>query len=725
MKRREFIILTSVGAASAGVLSSCGHPDEKLIPVFVPDDEYIPGIDYWKASTCGMCSAGCGIVVRTREHKANKIEGNPQHPLNNGALCARGQAGLQLLYNPDRIRGPLKLTGSRGSGEFASITWEEAVKTLATKLREAKGQRDSIAFATTRPHGVTGLAAEVLAAACDSKHLIVTGLSNEPETLASYRRSYGVDGIPLFDIANATYLLSFGARFLETWHSPVMYSLAYAEFRRSAGRVRGKLVQVEPRMSLTGGNADEWLPAATGTEGLLALAIAQVISRENLGNTAAKPSFLSSSLDDYAPEKIAERIDIPAEKIMRIAREFAKSERPLAIAGGSAGDLDAIHYLNRVVGNIGKSGGVITEAAAQFDPLSSFRAKPANWSSSIEVLAGSGQVKALLVHHSNPAYERPATIESLRAIPFIASFSTLMDETTRMADLVLPDSTYLESWDLKASYPSTTKRIVTLSAPVVTPEFDTRQTADVLIATLREMGEATQGFESSEAIVRKATAALRSQSGSITAENDDDFWTAFAERGVWSSEQPAKPKTAPAANGDRKQGETTKSPAIESVAKQSQAESSSEFPLTLLAYEHAALGFGEHSNLPALQELPDPMTSVIWGSWVEINPKTASSLGVADGDLVEVRTAHGSVRVPAIVHQAIRPDVIAMPAGQGHTSHGSYSQNKGANVAALFPKNGDSFPQPGLVNGAISKVPGDSRLVRFGTNLPERPETHR
>ncbi|HEU4390520.1 MAG TPA: molybdopterin-dependent oxidoreductase, partial [Blastocatellia bacterium] len=362
MKRREFIILTSVGAASAGVLSSCGHPDEKLIPALIPDDEYVPGIDYWKASACGMCPAGCGIIVRTREHKANKIEGNPQHPLNSGTLCARGQAGLQLLYNPDRIKGPLKLAGSRGSGEFSPITWDEAVKTLAAKLRDAKSQRDSIVIATARPRGVTGVAAEALAVACNSKQLVATDLSNEPETIASYRRSYDVDGIPHFDIANATYLLSFGARFLETWHSPVMYSLAYAEFRRSTGRARGKLVQVEPRMSLTGGNADEWLPAATGTEGLVALAIAQVIIRENLATNPPKPGFLNEPLDEFAPEKIAERIDLPAEKVVRIAREFAKSERPLAIGGGPAGNLDAVHYLNRVVGNIGKSGGVITEA---------------------------------------------------------------------------------------------------------------------------------------------------------------------------------------------------------------------------------------------------------------------------------------------------------------------------------------------------------------------------
>src|SRR5262245_33147220 len=111
MKRREFIILTGAGAETITLLSACGHPENKLIPVFIPDDDYVPGLDYWKATSCSMCSAGCGILVRTREHKANKIEGNPVHPVNRGALCARGQAGIQVHYNPDRIRGPKKRTG--------------------------------------------------------------------------------------------------------------------------------------------------------------------------------------------------------------------------------------------------------------------------------------------------------------------------------------------------------------------------------------------------------------------------------------------------------------------------------------------------------------------------------------------------------------------------------------------------------------------------------------
>ena len=171
MKRREFIILSGIGATSASLLSACGHPEEKLIPALIPDDEFVPGIDYWKASTCGMCPAGCGIIVRTREHKANKIEGNPLHPVNRGALCARGQAGLEVLYNPDRIKGPMKRVGERGEGKWEEISWDEAIKTLADKLREIKanGGGDNICFASTDSRGVIAVALELFRSAYNAR----------------------------------------------------------------------------------------------------------------------------------------------------------------------------------------------------------------------------------------------------------------------------------------------------------------------------------------------------------------------------------------------------------------------------------------------------------------------------------------------------------------------------------------------------------------------------
>ncbi|HXG93691.1 MAG TPA: molybdopterin-dependent oxidoreductase [Blastocatellia bacterium] len=710
MKRREFIKLTSVGATGATLLSACGHPENKLIPVFIPDNEYVPGLDYWKASVCAICSAGCGIVVRTRERKANKIEGNPLHPVNRGALCARGQAGLQVLYNPDRIRSPLKRTGERGSGQFAEISWDEAIRTLAEKLREikAQGRAASVAFLIGNRASASRLAAEHLLSAYGSDALYTASGSGDLAA-SSYAMSYQSAGPPFFDIANATYLLSFGARFLETWLSPVMYSLAYGEFRRASGKARGKFIHVEPRMSLTAANADEWLPARPGSEELVAMAISQVIVREGLIKDA--PVLASAaSLDSYAPEKTAEQTDIPAEKIIRIAREFAAAERPLAIGGG-AESMQAINHLNTMVGNLNKPGGVFLHEKTFLNPVETLRPDTTPAPKMLnEAALENGHVSALLIHEANPVYTAARLTDKIKAIPFIASFSSFMDETTQLADLILPDNSYLESWDLRVAPGLKDEAVFTLMQPVVKPEFDTRQTADVLIALSRELGDAARPipFESSEQIVRRAAAELHKAGGSINAASDEEFWKAFVERGVWTG------RLATESSADK----TIAAPAIEQRNQETVNVNESEYPFTLLAYEHSMLGLGEQANLPLLQEMPDPMTSVMWGSWVEINPKAAAGLGIADGDLVEVATPHGSVRAPAVLYPAIRPDVIAMPFGQGHTSYGRYASARGANALSLINL-GMALE---TVRAKIAKISGGAKLIRFGTDEWERME---
>ena len=185
-----------------------------------------------------MCDAGCGILVRTREHKANKIEGNPAPPGQSRRAVRAGPGGVQLLYNPDRLRAPLKRTGERGRGEFEEIGWDEAYKNARRKIREIKarpGRAGSVVLYDRRPARRIRLAAEHLLSAYGSSAISRASIASEYWASSSYEASYNTTAIPLFDIANASYLLSFGARFLETWHSPVMYSLAYGEFRRVAG----------------------------------------------------------------------------------------------------------------------------------------------------------------------------------------------------------------------------------------------------------------------------------------------------------------------------------------------------------------------------------------------------------------------------------------------------------------------------------------------------------
>jgi len=718
MKRREFIILSGIGATSASLLSACGHPEEKLIPAFIPDDEYVPGIDYWKASTCGMCPAGCGIIVRTREHKANKIEGNPLHPVNRGALCARGQAGLEVLYNPDRIKGPMKRIGERGEGKWEEISWDEAIKALADKLREVdpSSYNAEALFVTTDTRGVTAHVGHRLMESRRKDAYVVSPLFNDIGADVGYPGD-----APVFDLANSTYLISFGARFLETWRSPASYSRAYGEFRGSSGKPRGKFTQVETRMSLTAANADEWLAPAPGTEHLVALALAQVIVRENLSQSAVSLDF-AKELDEYSPENTASITDIPAQKLIRLAREFAKAERPLAIGALPSRSMVAVTLLNAIVGNLNKKGGVLLPErhyeyygplrmlapVDRFKELSHTRFPEARKIHSWRVM---------MVHAFNPVFVTPGIREDILRIPFIASFSSFIDETTELADLVLPDHSDLERWDLKSTYPTTGGMVVSLTQPVIEPQFNTRQTADVLLALARELGGETAAalpYESAKEIVEKGAADFGAHSGRADV---DTAWSELIERGMAEAVEEFR-----ASAGDAAKNQLGAAILNGLKGMKSAHEEDPDYPLTAIIYEQSSFGDGSFANVPALQELPDPMTSAMWGSWVEINPKTASSMGISDGNIVDVQTPNGSVRLPALLYPGIRPDVLAIPFGQGHSGYGRYAKGRGSNAASLFAPSDGGATLGATSRARLLKTNSSAELIRFGTDLQELME---
>src|SRR5713101_2707006 len=293
MDRRNFIKLTAITGTSA-TLASCGNPENLLIR-FIPEEELVPGIAVWKPSVCPLCQAGCGLQVRVMEGEAEvvrngqsgiirtglakKLEGNPSHPVNRGKLCPRGQAAIQVTYHPGRVPHPLKRTGPRGAGQFQPVTWDEALLELTGRLdtlAAANGQR-ALAF-LTRPR--RGHRRELIAQFLErfgAPPPMEFELFGEDVLRHANALSFGRAQLPTFDLPRTRYLMVFGADFLGTWNSPVSQNIGYGEMRQGRLGVRAKFVQVEPRMSQTGANADEWIPVRPGTEGVVALGLAHVI----------------------------------------------------------------------------------------------------------------------------------------------------------------------------------------------------------------------------------------------------------------------------------------------------------------------------------------------------------------------------------------------------------------------------------------------------------------
>lgn len=712
--RRDFIKLIGAGGVGAGagflLGESIKHPVEHLIPYPVPPEEYSPGIVTWYHSVCGMCPAGCGISVRIREGRAKKIEGNPLHPVSQGALCALGQAGLQALYNPDRITAPSRLGGERGSGAFVEVTWDEALAAVAQRLGplRASGRGGRVWMLSSGQRGHRGRLQREFLAALGSDRLVRYDFAHPQTLYAANRRFFGESVLPYYDLKNADYLLSFGADFLGTWISPVLHSLGYGHGRQGRLDKRSRLVQVEPRLSLTGASADEWIPAHPGTEGVLALGLARHIVAAGYGGPDA--DAWRAALATYTPARVAEQTGVPAATIERLADEFAHHERALAIGGGAAAShrngvdaLVAVNALNYLAGNIGQPGGVV------FNPAPPAGEAPGQegYRGVLDLIeaANRGLVEVLIVDGANPLYSLPAAAgfdDALAKIPLVVSLGSFMDETTARADLILPGHTYLESWGDDFPEPGVGFPVGAVAQPVVSPLYNTRAAGDTLLSLARLSGADDLKWASLEERVKDGWREIHARgdfSGDPEVQDFDAFWDALLQSGVWGE----------TAHRDHT-GFGVERAAIEriGVAPPEFSGAADAYPFVLHPYLSQTFNDGRGANLPWMQELADPLTAVVYGCWVEVNPETAKKLGVEEGDLVEVASVHGSLELPVYVYPAIMPGVVAIPIGQGHTEYGRYAKGRGANpIRILSP---EMEPESGALAWGATRV----QLTRTG-----------
>jgi anaerobic selenocysteine-containing dehydrogenase len=689
--RRELFQFAGL-AGTAVALSGCTinlQRHETLEPYVVPPEDALPGQYIWYASTCRQCPAGCGITVRVSNGRAKKIEGNPQHPLSRGKVCARGQAGLQVLYNPDRLRNAVRQP-QRGSSKFEPLYWDQALAQVAERVKAAK--QGAVAF-----YGRLG--ADSLAAIVGPFVKALGGpppVFYDPLAAAEGRGAltqvtgqlYGANsGLPFFDLAHSDVVFSFGANLAETWLSPVAYGGAFGDLRGGALGKRGYVVHFEPRMSATAAAADEWLPLAPGTEGLVALALGEIIVKENLGNAQASPyaGLFAAGGTEYA----AAMSGIPAQKLEQLAEAFAKHERPVAIPGGACGDstnavstMTAVMALNALVGRGEGANSAFMLTPPPPDPAF-ISATPASFKDVqglLDKMKGGG-IEVLFVD-GNPLYELPTAAGfagALGRVPFVVSFASAVDETAVQSDMVLPDNSYLENWGYQVVTPPADRPVISGQQPVVSQLYDTQATTDVFLALAEALGGAVKQalpWKNTVDFMKSVTGTLAGLPAPYDTTNPDEVWANFRRFGGWwpPAAAPALPKVAPAL------------PASLEVPPAAFDGDSGEFPYVLIPYPSVSLSDGRGANQSWLQETPDPMVTGSWATWVEISPETAALLGVKNDDLIKVVSPESEIVAIVYVYPAIRPDVVAVPLGQGHSSYGRYAANQGANVLGILSK---------------------------------------
>lgn len=678
ISRRRF--LQGLGATTALGATACANPvEQNILPNVKGIPEMVPGVAVWYSSTCTECSTGCGIRVRTREGRAVKIEGNPNSPVNKGSLCALGQASLQSLYDPDRIRTPLKKVRNSPTGPvFEPTTWDEVFGKINDAVTNATNKK--VLLTGELQSGYQDL---VSAFAGQLGFSQVVWDPMQPVAVAKAAEMvYGTYGVPTFQIDKAQVVVNFGADFLETWGNPVGYARQWADSRRSEKPLR--FVHIEPRLSLTGANADLWLKPNLGSEVRFALfLIGQMIERGRAkGVSDDVRNKLTQLTKGISATDVEEQTGIPKEKLLLVAQYLADAKSSLVLAGGASTStadpmplLVLTNILNVMLGNVGK-----TVDIANLDKPTTSASKVASLIDDMQ----NGKVDVLITAGTNPQFSFPDAFGFEYALNrvglkgegtgkkagLVVALASQMDETAELADYVLPLHTSLEDW----GYVSLPGGSVSLMQPSMRQIFETKSLGDVLLTIASNAGKQADTNSTFDAYVKARYLTLTAGKGGADSEA---FWRSSLENGGYFVTPASMPAATPAIN-----------PAVFSLSYGVTVKPSHHGELMLYPYPSVKSFDGRAANRPWMQELADPITQAVWGSWAEIHPETAKEQGIKQGDAVIIRTEDGEVHVPAYVTEHVHKGIVAVPVGQGHSSYGRYAKStgEGGSVFSLLPK---------------------------------------
>ncbi len=732
ISRRQFLkVLTAAGVS----VSSAGWLVDRVAALEAEGALQTapgPGIESWVTTTCGFCPGGCGLEARLIDGLPVGVRGRSSHLVNAGKLCPAAHATIQMLYNPDRVRTPLKRIGRRRHPEWEAISWESAEKLMVKHLGEAMsgGEAQRIAFLDGRRRGAgTEIARAFMRGAGSSNYIHIEDSAQE----AIARESFGWPRSAGVDLESALVVALFAFDAFGTEGSPVWQSRVYA-----AGRDRTIdrpiYLSIGPRLLGSAAKCDHWLPARPGSEGLIALAMAHHI----LETGQEDPVYLerytdwfdesSSSLRDLVtemtPAVVSDISGVPAEQIEAAAEMFAKHRPGVAVAGcGSpsgqpaAMTAVAVNVLNLLVASVGSRGGVVARNGAGLAPAweagesqpslpaASLRS-PAQLAKALDA-AHPDHVDVLFLRDARPAFEgslaTPFSAALAATEAFVVAFTSEMDETSQLADLILPEPTFAERWDLLTDTPIVPRRHASLQQPLLEPMFESRQSEAVLAGIAEHLADSfSLRFKSTkpDKLVAAAAAGLHAQTDggicSIGGEGKDtsrpasarSFWKELRSDGVWALDadkvlgdlRQRRIVTLPRTALGLGKGEITER--LRVLITPSSTRDANLYPYYLVTFQIPELRNGELANYPFMMELSGQRGSENRDTWAELNPRTAAELGVSDGNTILVASDVGGIEVTAHLTEGVPPGIVAVPLGLGHKV-GAMASGIGANANTI------------------------------------------
>ncbi len=662
-------------------------------------------------STCELCPAHCGITVRTVADRAVKIEGQEENAnKTGGGACLLGLSGLQLLYGPTRVQGPLKRIEENGTIRFQPISWQQAIDEVVAKMAElrSQGKPQSVACLSGRDVGTVPQLFKRLLKAYGSANF-VSMPSVEDAYASALRLTQGIDGFVGLDVENTDFILSFGSALLDGYGSPQRMMQAVGRLKKQ----RGTLVQAESRLSNTAAKADIWLAIKPGSEAALALGMAQVIISRGRYNsdfvnahTEGFDSFAAMVKEKYAPSAVAEVTGIAPEVIAQTALAFAGAKNPLAICGRGKGqtpvslkEVLAIQALNALVGSINRKGGAQTMPtydylnwpAVELDVTAQTGIAKGRLDGAgsdkyphvgslahrlIEAIdASAGELQMLLVAECNPCYSLPDSDKvkaAFEKIPFIVSFSSFMDETARQADLILPNHVYLERYEDVPVMAGTVQPTIGLCQPVVSPLLNTQHLGDSIIKiALGLQGNIAKAFP-------------WKNYESCLMETLGDQWPLMSDQGYWASEAAASSSERGFSTASGKLILMNGTLGAIFMAEAPVTASGGDYPLQLIPYDSIRLTSGYVGTPPFMIKTVEDTVLKGQEGFVALNPETGKSLGLASGDMATLITPVGQASVRVHHDDGVMPGVLSMPRGLGHSAYDSFLAAKGVNINQLI-----------------------------------------
>jgi thiosulfate reductase/polysulfide reductase chain A len=703
--RRTFLGAAGAGAAAVS-LGGCDRVMRFLRSSRAPSAEVALRRDpKFVFSICDNCVNKCGIRARVVGGRIVKLDPNPYFPKSRSMLCAKGNAGVKVVYDPDRLKQPLIRAGLRGEGRWRTATWDEALDYTARGLRRVRERYG--------PQGVLFSSSEAFQERFFRTFAQAFGSPNSVRHTSMCLSSANVGffisfgTVPEYDLENSRYVIMSGANRLESFITPDTMDLM-----RVLRSKKAKLVYLDPRYTVTASKADEWLPIRPGTDLAFYLALIHVLLAEDLYDKAFVEAY-TQGLDElrahvvpYTPEWAEGETEIPAARIRAIAREFAYySPRAVIYLGRRSSwyvnDMEmrqAMAIANALVGNWDVPGGLVPadRVALPEQELPEFPYPDVGRVDEIEVKhplarAEDGAyvelreavladkpypVRGWMIYKQNPLHslpDRARTEAMFRKMDFVAAVDIVPSDSAWMADVILPESTYLERTDPVESFPSP-YGFLALRKQVVPPLFDTRPCLDIMKGLAARLGLQQWFAYDIDGVI----AGQLAPHGITQAD--------FALTGMWSDRRQRSYGTT----RDPEYRFRTPSGKIELANERLRRQGLDPLPKYVAP---AAPGPGEFRLLPGKQALFTHAANQnnVWlhelcpenRLWISRQP--AETRGIRDGDLVVVRSAVGQVRVKAHVTDRIRPDCVHLPHGFGQRSGGlRRSRGRGASDQDLI-----------------------------------------